>query len=93
VLIAALSDMDLTVLRILLFGATLLSLACADLGFTSPLGGDVIDGTVVTWSWAPTGVGPNASNIACYNVYLCAGGNKPKTYVRQRHLAIPSTPI
>jgi hypothetical protein len=77
--------MALTVLRTLLFGATLLSLAHADLGFTSPLAGDVIDGTEITWSWEPTGVGPNASNIACYDIYLCAGGNKPQTYVRQPH--------
>lgn len=64
----------------------LLSLLCytlADVEFTSPAapGAVVKAGDVITAYWKESGYGPRISQLTAYDLYLCAGGDTPGSYV------------
>ncbi|KAB8232343.1 hypothetical protein ETB97_011083 [Aspergillus alliaceus] len=55
---------------------SLLSTALADVEFTAPTRGTVIEsGDVITAHWKDSGKSPRVSELVQYDLYLCAGGD------------------
>ncbi|OJJ50456.1 hypothetical protein ASPZODRAFT_126321 [Penicilliopsis zonata CBS 506.65] len=58
-----------------------LSAALADIEFTDPPAGAIIQGNhVITAHWKDSGRDPRLSDLTKYDLYLCAGGDKSGTY-------------
>jgi hypothetical protein len=75
------------ILRTLMLLATLLPFAFADVEFTSPSGGDSISGLKLDIEWKDSGDEPKISEMATYQMFLCAGGNDEGTYVKMLGLS------
>lgn len=61
---------------------TFLSIALADVEFTVPPAGATIRaGDVITAHWKDSGNGPRIAELTTYDLYLCAGGDTPDSYV------------
>jgi hypothetical protein len=73
------------ILRILSILAPLLSLAVADVEFTSPRPGAAIAGTTLSIEMRDTGDTPRIPDLATYQMFLCAGGNEDTEYVGQNN--------
>ena len=75
------------ILRTLGLLAALLTIAFADVEFTSPKAGSSESGLSLKISWKDSGDEPKISELATYQMFLCAGGNDEGTYVcvRWRH--------
>ncbi|BDD60548.1 hypothetical protein MAP00_005671 [Monascus purpureus] len=60
---------------------TFLSAVSADVEFTVPPAGSTIKaGDVITVHWKESGNHPTISELAQYDLYLCAGGDTPDSY-------------
>lgn len=69
-------------LRPLSFILPLLSTALADVEFIVPAFGSTLKGGhVVTAHWKESGKLPKISQLLQYDIYLCAGGDTPDSYV------------
>lgn len=61
---------------------TFLSAVSADVEFTVPPAGSTVKaGDVITVHWKESGNHPTISELAQYDLYLCAGGDTPDSYV------------
>lgn len=61
---------------------TLASAALADVQFTvPPAGATHRGGEVITAQWKESGNGPRLIRLKTYDLYLCAGGDTPDSYV------------
>lgn len=78
------------IIRVLPILAPLLSLALADVEFTSPRAGQSISGTTLQIQWKDSGETPAIEDLATYQMFLCAGGNEETEYVRQNNAMKPS---
>ena len=64
------------VIRCLLTAIALCPLAWADVQFTSPSGGDKLDGSsTITVEWKESGISPSIADLTTYQLFLCTGGN------------------
>ena len=70
------------ILRTLTVLAALLSYALADIEFTSPDAGQSVSGATIDIKWKDSGDEPKISELATYQMFLCAGGNEESDYVR-----------
>jgi hypothetical protein len=62
--------------RSLLMAIAVCRLAWADVQFTSPSGGDQLDGSsTITVEWKDSGVSPSIADLTTYQLFLCTGGN------------------
>jgi hypothetical protein len=66
----------------LLAAAAFFSLASADVEVVSPQAGDSITGLNLEIEWKDSGNTPPLSQLANYQLFLCAGGNDDSNYVR-----------
>lgn len=72
-------------IRLLPFFLVFLSTGLADIEFTVPSAGSIIRaGDIVTAIWRVSGSGPRISELIEYDLYLCAGGDAPDSYVSAR---------
>lgn len=69
------------ILRCLLFLVALVPYVAADVKFKGPAAGSTITGTTITISWEESGDSPPISELASYQIFLCAGGNSATDYV------------
>ena len=70
------------ILRCICFAlAGLVSFAHADVQVTSPQAGDIITGLNLQVQWQDSGTLPPISQLANYQLFLCAGGNAESDYV------------
>ena len=77
------------IVRTLPFFLAVLSIAFADIEFTVPHASATISaGDVITAHWKETGYHPTLSELVQFNIYLCAGGDAPGSYV-SRTLSFP----
>ena len=61
------------VTRLLFLACTLLQTALADIEFTDPVSGSVLEaGHVVTAHWKDSGTSPRIADLARFDLYLCA---------------------
>lgn len=65
------------VLKKLCIALSVVSLACADITFTSPAAGASITGSSLTIEWQDSGT----PALESYTLFLCAGGNTADSYV------------
>ncbi|KAI1609331.1 hypothetical protein EDD37DRAFT_612858 [Exophiala viscosa] len=71
------------ILRPFLFlAACLLSFVLADVEVTGPEAGDTITGLKLSITWKDSGTSPALSDLASYQLFLCAGGNKDSNYIQ-----------
>ena len=71
------------ILRCLLLLATcLLSFTLADVLVTTPAAGASIASLTLSVAWKDSGDTPKISDLASYQLFLCAGGNDEDNYVR-----------
>lgn len=70
------------ILRRLALLAALLPLTFADVEFTTPNAGQAISGLTLDVEWKDSGDDPKISELATYQMFLCAGGNDEGDYVR-----------
>jgi hypothetical protein len=68
----------------LLAAALLSSLTLADVLVTGPEAGDTITGLTLDITWKDSGDSPALTDLASYQLFLCAGGNDEDNYVSQR---------
>lgn len=68
------------ILRCLPFLA-LIPYALADVKFTAPPAGSTITGTTISITWEESGVSPPISELASYQIFLCAGGNTATDFI------------
>jgi hypothetical protein len=68
------------ILRCLPFLA-LIPYVLADVKFTAPPAGSTITGTTISITWEESGVSPPISELASYQIFLCAGGNTATDYI------------
>jgi hypothetical protein len=57
------------------------SYVAADVKFTGPPAGATITGTTISISWEESGKSPPISELASYQIFLCAGGNTATDYI------------
>lgn len=70
-----------------LFLTILLPLASADIQFTSPAAGAVLQAAKpITAKWKDSGDGTALTDLATYTLFLCAGGNDAATIVSGHRL-------
>ena len=69
------------IIRTLALLAALLPFALADVDFTSPDAGQSISGLTLDIKWKDSGDEPKLSELATYQMFLCAGGNDATEYV------------
>lgn len=69
------------ILRCFLVALTLTSYALADVKFTAPPAGSTITGTTISMTWEESGDSPPISELASYQIFLCAGGNTAADYI------------
>ena len=70
------------ILRRLALLAALLPLTFADVEFTTPGAGKSVSGLTLDVEWKDSGDKPKLSELATYQMFLCAGGNDEGDYVR-----------
>ncbi|KIV82336.1 hypothetical protein PV11_04455 [Exophiala sideris] len=71
------------ILRPLLFLAgCLLAVVRADVQVTGPEAGDTVIGLKLSITWKDSGTSPALSDLASYQLFLCAGGNKDSNYIQ-----------
>jgi hypothetical protein len=59
------------------------SIVLADVKFTSPAPGDVVQGGgALTVKWTESGDSPSISDLSTYQLFLCAGGNDDASIVQ-----------
>lgn len=69
-------------LRPLSFILPLVSIAVADVEFTAPAFGSILEGGhVITAHWKESGELPKISQLLEYDIHLCAGGDTSDSYV------------
>lgn len=72
-------------MRFLAFSVLLTSIlpsVHADVKFTSPAGGETFSGGgSIKAAWTDSGVAPSIADLTTYQLFLCAGGNDPNTFV------------
>lgn len=57
--------------------------ALADVTFTSPSAGAILQGgSVIKVQWKDSGTSPPVSDLQAYQLFLCAGGNEATSFVR-----------
>ena len=61
--------------------AALLSFARADVQVVAPQAGDTVTGLNLQVQWKDSGDSPAISQLANYQLFLCAGGNDDSSYV------------
>lgn len=72
--------MRLVILSVLL--TAILPSVHADVKFTSPAGGETFPGGgSIKAAWTDSGAAPSISDLTTYQLFLCAGGNDPDTFV------------
>jgi hypothetical protein len=69
------------ILRLAWLLATLVPFVSADVKFTSPAAGATVTGPTISISWEESGTSPHISDLASYQLFLCAGGNDASNYV------------
>ena len=69
------------ILRCLPLLVTILPYAVADVKFTAPPAGSTITGTTISMTWEESGASPPISELASYQIFLCAGGNTATDYI------------
>lgn len=80
------------ILRSLWLLATLVPYVVADVKFTTPkAGGTIKAGGALTIEWEDSGESPPLDTLLSYQLFLCAGGNKDGSYVRNFYPASQST--
>lgn len=88
------SSVSLTLLRMQLLRTVslilpLLSTAFADVEFVDPAAGSTLNsGHVITAHWKDSGKHPKISELSQYDIYLCAGGDTPDSYVGDSFIPI-----
>ena len=66
--------------------STLTPFVNADVKFTSPsAGATVTGGSAITIEWTDSGDSPAITDLASYELFLCAGGNDATSYVSMRN--------
>jgi hypothetical protein len=65
-----------------LLTAALLSLVHADVEVQLPKAGDTITGTQLEIQWQDSGNSPALTDLASYQLFLCAGGNTESSYIQ-----------
>ncbi|KAL9026991.1 MAG: hypothetical protein Q9196_004425 [Gyalolechia fulgens] len=79
---------DLIMLLRLLVPAILTSFACADIQFTSPAAGGILQaGKPITARWKDSGDGTALADLKTYTLFLCAGGNDADSIVSRPPLS------
>jgi hypothetical protein len=71
------------ILRLAWLLATLVPFVFADVKFTSPAAGVTVTGPTISISWEESGTSPKISDLASYQLFLCAGGNDVSNYVNR----------
>ncbi|EXJ66991.1 uncharacterized protein A1O5_09637 [Cladophialophora psammophila CBS 110553] len=66
---------------IYLLAAAILPFACADVQVIAPQPGDTITGLNLQIQWKDSGNSPPLSQLANYQLFLCAGGNVDSSYI------------
>jgi hypothetical protein len=61
--------------------ATLVPCVFADVKFTSPAAGATVSGPTISIEWEESGNPPAITDLASYQLFLCAGGNDPSSFV------------
>ena len=62
--------------------ACIAPLALADVQFTSPpAGGSIKGGSTISVQWKDSGTLPAITDLKTYQLFLCAGGNDPSSFV------------
>jgi hypothetical protein len=62
--------------------ASLAPLASADIEFTKPKAGEELEGgSTIEITWKDSGDKPALEELTTYELFLCAGGNEPGSYV------------
>lgn len=57
--------------------------AFADIEFTSPSAGATVSGgSTIKVQWKDSGISPALKDLQSYQLFLCAGGNDEKSFVR-----------
>ena len=69
------------ILRRVALLAALLSFTFADVEFTTPSAGQSLSGLTLDIEWKDSGDDPTISELATYQMFLCAGGNDEGDYV------------
>ncbi|QDS69771.1 hypothetical protein FKW77_010287 [Venturia effusa] len=63
--------------------SAILPLVHADVKFTSPAGGETFTGGgSIKAAWTDSGNAPSISDLSTYQLFLCAGGNDPGTFIQ-----------
>ena len=68
-------------LKCLVLLVALASFVTADVEFTGPAAGSTITGTTLSITWKESGTSPPISELASYQIFLCAGGNSATDYI------------
>jgi hypothetical protein len=71
----------MTLRSIGLLASVFLSFVSADVLVVSPQAGDIITGLNLEVQWKDSGNTPAISQLANYQLFLCAGGNDESDYV------------
>jgi hypothetical protein len=69
------------ILRCLTLLAALVPYVFADVEFTTPAAGATIAGNSISIAWKESGVSPPITELASYQIFLCAGGNLATDYI------------
>ena len=69
------------ILRCLTLLAAVASYVVADVKFTAPAAGSTITGTTLSMEWEESGSSPPITDLASYQVFLCAGGNTASDFI------------
>ena len=72
-------------IRLLVLLAAIAPYTFADVQFTSPsAGAQETGGSTLKVAWKESGTGPKLSSFTTYQLFLCAGGNDPSSFVRTK---------
>ena len=75
-------------LALVFFLALAINTALADVQFTSPSGGSTVSGgKTLDVKWKDSGDDPSLDDLQSYQLFLCAGGNDPDTFIQLTALA------
>lgn len=69
------------ILRCLALLAALVPYVFADVEFTSPAAGVTVTGDSLSIAWKESGDSPPITELASYQIFLCAGGNTATDYI------------
>ena len=75
-------------IRLLNFLTLVASYALADVEFTSPAAGaTVAAGKTISVQWKESGTDPPLKSFTNYQLFLCAGGNDPDSFIQLTPIA------